>query len=156
MSIMEKETNKPNDVKKFEMIREHNKNKTESKWKYKVCVLDNHNKHRSFARCLMISSNRWVLWKSRQMISNPDKLKSCTKGFWDRPEAIYTFQIKAISRKNSAVQSRFLCSWIIKASLPNAIMLCHIQDMSAKYLHMPSFLLVVSLFLDNMAFVGKA
>lgn len=36
MSIMEKETSKPNDVAKFEMIREHNKNKTEAKWKYKV------------------------------------------------------------------------------------------------------------------------
>ncbi|XP_066527012.1 lysine-specific demethylase phf2 isoform X2 [Hoplias malabaricus] len=34
MSFMEKETNKQNNVEKFE-IREHNKNKTEAKWKYK-------------------------------------------------------------------------------------------------------------------------
>ncbi|KAL7837453.1 hypothetical protein SRHO_G00271640 [Serrasalmus rhombeus] len=34
MSFMEKEMNKQNDVEKFE-IREHNKNKTEAKWKYK-------------------------------------------------------------------------------------------------------------------------
>lgn len=39
MSILEKETSKPNDVAKFEMIREHNKNKTEAKWKYKVRLL---------------------------------------------------------------------------------------------------------------------
>ncbi|XP_016393196.1 lysine-specific demethylase phf2-like [Sinocyclocheilus rhinocerous] len=35
MSIMEREMSKPNDVDKFKMIREHNKNKTEAKWKYK-------------------------------------------------------------------------------------------------------------------------
>lgn len=35
MSFMEKETNKQNNVEKFEM-REPNKNKTEAKWKYKV------------------------------------------------------------------------------------------------------------------------
>ncbi|KAA0707650.1 Lysine-specific demethylase phf2 [Triplophysa tibetana] len=35
LSVIEKETSKPNDVQKFEMIREHNKNKTEAKWKYK-------------------------------------------------------------------------------------------------------------------------
>ncbi|KAG9260771.1 lysine-specific demethylase PHF2 isoform X1 [Astyanax mexicanus] len=34
MSLMEKETNKQNDVEKFE-IREQSKNKTEAKWKYK-------------------------------------------------------------------------------------------------------------------------
>ncbi|XP_051528749.1 lysine-specific demethylase phf2-like isoform X2 [Myxocyprinus asiaticus] len=34
-SILEKEPSKPNDVEKFELIREHNKNKTEAKWKYK-------------------------------------------------------------------------------------------------------------------------
>ncbi len=39
MSIMERETSKPNDVDKFKMIREHNKNKTEAKWKYKVGLL---------------------------------------------------------------------------------------------------------------------
>lgn len=36
---MERETSKPNDVDKFKMIREHNKNKTEAKWKYKVGLL---------------------------------------------------------------------------------------------------------------------
>lgn len=39
MSNLEKETSKPNDVDKFKMIREHNKNKTEAKWKYKVRLL---------------------------------------------------------------------------------------------------------------------
>ncbi|KTF92651.1 hypothetical protein cypCar_00023709 [Cyprinus carpio] len=82
MSIMEKETSKPNDVDKFKMIREHNKNKTEAKWKYKNSKPDSllkmEEEHKFDKSLLSHKDNKFAFSLSNKKLLGSKMLKTQT------------------------------------------------------------------------------
>ncbi|TRY92600.1 hypothetical protein DNTS_029260, partial [Danionella cerebrum] len=80
LSLMEKEMSKTNDVKKFEMIREHNKNKTESKWKYKNSKPDSllkmEEEHKFDKSLLSHKDNKFAFSLSNKKLLGSKMLKS--------------------------------------------------------------------------------
>uniref|UniRef100_A0A673GD39 Lysine-specific demethylase phf2 n=1 Tax=Sinocyclocheilus rhinocerous TaxID=307959 RepID=A0A673GD39_9TELE len=82
MSIMEKETSKPNDDDKFKMIREHNKNKTEAKWKYKNSKPDSllkmEEEHKFDKSLLSHKDNKFAFSLSNKKLLGSKMLKTQT------------------------------------------------------------------------------